>query len=105
MNRTEEFHAAYEAAVDKVRADFGQKHPMIIGGQAVCATSTFKDTSPADTKLVLGLFQKGGRPHSKQAIQAANAAFPHWSTTAYTDRVRLVQRAADLIGESRFVLA
>src|SRR5256712_6913905 len=104
-NRTEEFHAAYEAAVDKVRADFGQTHPMIIGGQDVWATSTFKDASPADTKLVLGLFQKGGRPHSKQAIQAAKAAFPHWSTTAYTDRVRLIQRAADLIGERKFVLA
>jgi len=104
-NRTEEFHAAYEAAIDKVRGDFGQKHPMIIGGQDAWATSTFQDTSPADTKLVLGLFQKGGRPHSKQAIQAAKAAFPHWSTTAYTDRVRLVQRAADLISERKFALA
>ena len=105
MNKTEEFHAAYEAAVDKVRADFGQKHPMIIGGQEVWATSTFKDTSPADTKLVLGLFQKGGRAHAKQAIKAAKAAFPQWSTTAYPDRVRLVQRAADLISERKFALA
>jgi len=104
--RTEEFHAAYEAAVDKVRADFGQKHPMIIGGQDVWATSTFEDTSPADTNLILGLFQKGGRPHSKHAIKAAKAAFPHWATTAYTDRVRLVQRAADLMsfenGKNRY---
>src|SRR2546425_88991 len=103
--RTEEFHAAYEAAVDKVRADFGQKHPMIIGGQDVWATSTFEDTSPADTNLVLGLFQKGGRPHSKHAIKAAKAAFPHWAATAYTDRVRVVQRAADLISERKFALA
>src|SRR3989454_470819 len=103
--RTEEFHAAYEAAVDKVRADFGQKHPMIIGGQDVWATSTFEDTSPADTNLILGLFQKGGRPHSKHAIKAAKAAFPHWATTAYTDRVRLVQRAADLISERKFALS
>src|SRR3989454_1580643 len=78
---------------------------MIIGGQDVRATSTFEDTSPADTKLGLGLFQKGGRAHSKQAIKVAEAAFPHWSTTAYTDRVRLVQRAADLIGERKFALA
>ena len=105
MNKTEEFHAAYEAAVDKVRAEFGQKHPMIIGGEDVWATATFKDTSPADTKLVLGLFQKGGRPHAKQAIKAAKAAFPGWSTTAYADRVRLVQRAADLIGQREFALA
>src|SRR3989454_3461834 len=104
-SRTEEFHAAYEAAVDKVRADFGQKHPMIIGGQDVWATSTFEDTSPADTNLVLGLFQKGGRPHSKHAIKAAKAAFPHWAATAYTDRVRVVQRAADLISERKFALA
>ena len=32
MNKAEEFHAAYEAAVDKVLAEFGQKHPMIFGG-------------------------------------------------------------------------
>src|SRR2546428_8464665 len=78
---------------------------MIIGGQDVRATSTFEDTSPADTKLVLGLFQKGGPPHSKHAIKIAEAAFPHWSRTAYTDRVRLVQRAADLISERKFALA
>src|SRR5438309_9831113 len=105
MNRTEEFHAAYEAAVDKIRGDFDQKHPMIIGGEDVWATSTFEDTSPADTKLVLGHFQKGGRPHSKHAIKAAKAAFPHWATTAYTDRVRLIERAADLVSERKFALA
>src|SRR5207245_1057090 len=105
MNKTEEFHAAYETAVDKVRADFGQEHPMMIGGEDVWATSTFEDTSPADTKLVLGHFQKGGRPHSKHAIKAAKAAFPHWATTAYTDRVRLIERAADLVSERKFALA
>src|SRR5947209_4501044 len=105
MNRTEEFHAAYEAAVDKVRADFGQKHPMIVGGQEVWSKTTFPDTSPADTKLVLGLFQKGGRVHAKQAVEAAKGAFPQWSTTAYTDRVRLVQHAADLISQGKFALA
>src|SRR3989441_2532747 len=105
MNRTEEFHAAYEAAVDKVRADFGQKHPMIIGGQEVWSKTTFPDTSQGDTKRVLGLFQKGGRAHTKEAVKAAKAAFPQWSGTAYTDRVRLVQHAADLISQGKFPLA
>jgi len=104
-NRTEEFHAAYEAAVDKVRADFGQKHPMIIGGQEVWSKTMFPDTSPADTRLVLGLFPKGGRPHAKQAVNAAKGAFPRWSATASADRVRLVQRAADLISQGKFALA
>src|SRR5207249_9412259 len=93
-SRTEEFHAAYEAAVDKVRADFGQKHPMIIGGQDVWATSTFQDTSPADTNLVLGQFQKGGRPHSKHALTTANPAFHQCSSTTTRIPRQLLERSA-----------
>src|SRR3989475_5893443 len=105
MNKTEEFHAAYEAAGDKVRADFGQTHAMIIGGQEVWSKTRFPDTSPADTKLVLRLFPKGGGAHAKQAVKAARAAFPQWSGTAYADRVRLVQHAADRISQGKFPLA
>src|SRR2546428_5570462 len=78
---------------------------MIIGGQEVWSKTTFPDTSPADTKLVLGLFPKGGRAHAKQAVNAAKGAFPEWSATAYAGRVRLVQRAADLISQGKFALA
>ncbi len=103
--KTEEFHAAYEAAVDEVRRELGQPHPMVIGGVDVRAAATFEDTSPADTRLVLGLFQKGTRAHAKQAIEAAKAAFPAWSATPYMERVRIVQRAADLISQRKFSLA
>src|SRR2546422_3780492 len=40
--------------------------------RSVWSKTTFPDTSPADTKLVLGLFQKGGRVHAKQAVEAAD---------------------------------
>src|SRR6266705_1336763 len=105
LGKTEEFHAHYEAAVDKVRAEFGAKHPMIVDGQEVWADATFEDTSPADTTLVLGHFQKGTRAHAKQAIDAAKAAFPGWAATAHGERVRIVQRAADLIAERKFAYA
>ena len=104
-NRTEEFHAAYEAAADKVKSEFGQKHPMTIGGKDVWTAATFKDVSPADPKLVLGLFQKGTRVHAKQAIQAAREAFPRWSGMPWEDRVRIFQKAADLVGERKFAYA
>ena len=45
LGKTEEFHAAYEAAVDKVRRTFGKKHPMVIGGADIWAAGTFKDVS------------------------------------------------------------
>src|SRR5712691_13416553 len=105
MGKTEEFHAAYESAVDKLRTEFGQKHPMIIDGQEAWATGTFDDLCPADTKIVLGLFPKGTRAHAKRALKAANTAFPAWSAKPYTERVRLIQRTADLISQRKFELA
>jgi 1-pyrroline-5-carboxylate dehydrogenase len=105
MGKTEEFHAAYEAGVERVRTEFGGKHPMIMGGKKVWASETFEDTSPANTMLVLGHFQKGTRDHARQAIRAASEAFPGWARMPHTDRVRIVQRAADLITERKFRLA
>jgi 1-pyrroline-5-carboxylate dehydrogenase len=105
MGKTEEFHAAYESAVDRVRTEFEAKHPMFLGGEEVWASATFPDVSPANTKLVLGLFQKGTRAHAKQGIRAAKEAFPGWSTTLYSDRVRIVQKAADRVSERKFLYA
>src|SRR6267378_5703223 len=93
LGKTEEFHVNYEAAVDKVRAEFGNKHPIVIDGKEVLAAATFPDTSPADTSLILGHFQKGTRSHAKQAIKAAKAAFLGWAATPYLERVRTIQRA------------
>src|SRR5207249_1754515 len=66
---------------------------------------TFPDTSPAETSVVLGHFQKGTRSHAKQAIKAARAAFPGWSATPYLERVRTIQRAADRISERKYAYA
>lgn len=105
LGKTEEFHAAYEAAVDKVRSELGAKRPMIIGGKEVWASASFEDTSPADRTLVLGHFQKGTKDHAREAIRAAREAFPGWASTAYEDRVRIVQAAADRISERKFLFA
>ncbi len=105
LGKTEDFHLNYEAAVDKVRAAFGDKHPIIIDGKEVWSKATFPDTSPAETSVVLGHFQKGTRSHAKQAIKAARAAFPGWSATPYMERVRTIQRAADRISERKYAYA
>src|SRR5438046_8888805 len=69
---------------------------MIIDGKEVPTTATFPDVSPADIRVVLGLFQHGTKAHAKRAIKAARAAFRTWSATPWAERVRIVQRAADL---------
>src|SRR2546426_1040678 len=104
--RQEEFHAAYDAAVAKVRAEFGRKQPIYIDGKAVWSKGgTFDDTSPADRTLVLGQFQKGTRADARKAVAAAKAGFPGWSATPYLERARTMQRAADLMSGRKFYLA
>ena len=100
--KTDEFHAAYEAAVQEVRKSFGGTFPMIIGGKEIRTRQVFADTSPANRRLVLGSFQKGAKAHAKQAIAAARKAFPAWSATPWAERVRIVRRAADLVSEGKF---
>src|SRR5947199_16106 len=102
LGKTVEFHVGYETAVDRVRSEFGQTLPLIIDGKAVRTTATFPDVSPADIRVVLGLFQHGTKAHAKRAIKAARAAFRKWSATPWAERVRIVQRAADLISERKY---
>lgn len=104
-NRTEEFHAAYEAALEKVSTEFGDRHPMFIDGQEVWARETFDDVCPANPKLVLGRFSKGTRAHARRAIAAARRAFPAWSGLDWRQRVLVFRRAADLVSSRKFVYA
>ncbi len=103
--KTDEFHAAYEAAVVQVQKDFGQKHPLVIDGKEIWPRETFADTSPSNRKVVLGTFSKGGRAHAKAAVAAAKKAFPAWSATSWEERVRIIRRAADLVAAQKFYYA
>lgn len=98
-------HPKYESALDEVQKELGETHEMFIGGKPVRAGHTFKKTSPIDTKLVLGEFQRGGRSVALDAITAAREAFGTWSRTDYKERARIIRRAADKIEEDRFRLA
>jgi 1-pyrroline-5-carboxylate dehydrogenase len=104
-NKAEEFHQAYEAAVEKVQTEFGKKHPILIEWEEAWARETFDDTCPFNTKVVLGRFQKGTRADAKRAIDAARKAFPAWSGTDWRERVRIFRRAADLVSERKFAYA
>src|SRR3989454_7749161 len=104
--RQESFHVAYEAAIEKVRGEFGQRHPIFIDGKEVWSREgTFADTSPANRQLVLGLFQKGTKADARRAVAAAKAGFPKWSATHFMERVRIMQTAADIMSERKFYLA
>jgi len=77
----ESIHPAYEKALSELQQELGRTHPMYIGGREVSAGSTFEKTSPIDTSIVVGRFQRGTAEHGLEALKAARRAFDEWSHT------------------------
>jgi len=102
FNPPEELHAHFEQALLKVRSGLGQEHGMLINGQDTFAERKFDDRNPANTDLLLGIFQEGDARTAQDALAAARKAFPMWSRMKWQDRVTLVRNAARIMDERLF---
>lgn len=97
-----ELHRLYDEAVANFRNNLGQTYPMFINGEERYAEQTFAKTSPTDTSMVMGYFQKGTEQDANDAVAAAKAAFPGWRDTPWQERVAILRRAADLLSDRLF---
>lgn len=101
----EEFHQAYEAAVDTVSDELGQEYPLWISGQPVETDETFTVTNPGNFDQIIGEFASGESAHVDQAVEAASDAFDDWRSTPWEERVEIFRQAADNIRDRKFELA
>ncbi len=99
-----EFDRLFDDAAQRVKAQFGKKYPMYIGGRETFAAETLIEKSPIDGS-VIGYFQKGTREHAKQAIQAAAGALQSWSSTGYRERASIFRNAAVIFSKNKFELS
>src|SRR5512139_367745 len=99
FNPPEELHTRYDEALAKAKTKLGAEYGMIINGKDVFADEKFEDTTPINTETVLAVMQKGNEQHAQAAMAAARRAFPVWSGMPWQERVRLMNKAADLIEE------
>lgn len=100
-----QFHDRYERALEQARSEFGKKYSMIIGGREVRTPATVAQTSPIDTRLLLGHLPVGSASHVKQAVAAAKKAFESWGRTGYKERMRVCRAAAAIMSQRKFELA
>lgn len=100
-----QFHDRYERALERIRAEFGRKYPMMIGGKEVKASSYSAHTSPIDTRMVLGYTPAGTARHARLAIASAKKAFEEWSRSDWQERVKIFKKAAGMMSEKKFDLA
>jgi len=102
FNPPEELHTRFEEALVKVTAGLGKEYGMIIDGKDHFVSDKYENYSPANTDLVLGVFQKGTESDAEAALAAARKAFPKWSQMKWQDRVTLLRKAAELIDQRTF---
>jgi 1-pyrroline-5-carboxylate dehydrogenase len=79
---------AFQAALDKVKAEIGGAFPLVIGGETSRLDDTFPSINPSRPAEILGHFANGGVEHADAAIEAASYAFRTWRTTPVAERVR-----------------
>jgi 1-pyrroline-5-carboxylate dehydrogenase len=93
--------AAMEAALEKVKAEFGREYPLVIGGQRITGLKTFDSTNPSHKGQLLGKFSKGTRAHVEQAVDAGWKAFESWKRAPVSVRAGLLLRAAELMRQRK----
>jgi 1-pyrroline-5-carboxylate dehydrogenase len=102
---SKDIHRRYEHALETVQGEFGQHHPMFIGGRRVAAIEDFETRSPIDHDIIIGTFQKGGETETQSAVAEAKESFPAWSQSDWTDRVRITRAVADRLEKDGPLLA
>src|SRR5580693_6978470 len=60
---------------------------------------TFEDRNPADTRDVVGIFQKSAKADVDAAVDAAKRAFAKWRLVPAPRRAEIVFRAAEILGD------
>src|SRR6202161_3944495 len=62
---------------------------------------TFEDRNPADTRDVVGIFQKSAKADVDAAVNAAKRAFANWRLVPAPRRAEVVFRAAEILMERK----
>src|SRR6266705_2257461 len=63
--------------------------------------STFETRNPADTRDVVGIFQRSGKADVDAAVDAAKRAFAKWRLVPAPRRAEIVYRAAEMLAERK----
>ncbi len=104
--QTPEFNKAYDEAIERVKRTLGKTHGHLIDGREIPSAETFADTSPSDTRVVLGRFASGTRADAQAAIAAARKAYETvWRDLPWRERVACIRKAASVIEKRRFDIA
>jgi 1-pyrroline-5-carboxylate dehydrogenase len=99
-----ENHKKMEAALAKVKAEFGHEYPMWIAGKKVVTEKKRKSTNPSRPSEVIGVFQDASKEQAIEAIDAANRYFEVWKKVPAQERAKCLFKAAAIVRERKYEL-
>jgi len=105
FNPPEDMHVQFEAALARLEAQFGRRHPLFVGGGDRDPAGWSAKHSPIDTQLVLGEFPLADAKDVDAAMRAAHAAFPAWRALPVAERATLLRKAGDLMQQRVYDIA
>jgi 1-pyrroline-5-carboxylate dehydrogenase len=88
---------AMEAALAKVRSEFGREYQLRIGGEWIATGDQLISVNPSNSSEVVGIHHKATAELANRAVESAYAYFRHWSRTPAEERVRLLLDAARIL--------
>lgn len=92
-------------ALREVRARFGQKYPLTIGGRKVSTQQWMPSVNPSKPDEIVGNVAEAGIPEAEDAVRATRQAFNTWSRTSVETRAALLERVASIMERRRFELS
>src|SRR5882724_3159109 len=93
------------SALREARQRFGEKYPLVIGGEKVWTDQLTPSVNPSAPDEIVGYGSEAGIPEAERAVKAAREAFGKWSRTPIEERARLLERAADIMERRRYELS
>jgi 1-pyrroline-5-carboxylate dehydrogenase len=93
---------AMELALKKVRSELGREYPLHFGAETISTGDKLTSVNPSNPAEVIGVHDRATTELANRAVEAAYAAFPHWSTTPAAERVRMTFEAARLLRLRKF---
>ncbi len=89
-------------ALEQVKGELGQTHPLLIGDQKISNEATFASINPSNPEQVIGYFASATVEQAGEAVKAAEEAFKSWKRVPTEERVAYLFAAANILRQKRF---
>ena len=103
----EEERKSFQAALDKVRGEWGVEYPLMLGGEARYTAKVLRSLSPSypNPDDPVGLVHLAGEEEAGIAIETASRGFEKWSRVSPRERAAVAQKAARIMARERDEMA